>query len=238
MTVKESTLKRWASLDGRGLLKAVLRDCTLKTAVVSSFGAESAVLLDLVARVDPSTPVIFVDTGRLFPETLAYQETLSRHLDLLDVRVVRPSAAMIANMDPDGSLYERDPDSCCHARKVMPYALAVSDFDVLVTGRKRHHGDARTNLPVIETSAHQVKVNPLAHMGADEIEAHFVQRKLPRHPLAEAGYASIGCAPCTVRGCPSQGARAGRWKDTAKTECGIHTHVFTDFEVSSLGGQS
>lgn len=227
-------LSTWQGLSGEALLKAVLNERSLKIAVSSSFGTESAVLLDMVARIDPSTPVIFVDTGKLFAETLAYREKLSKHLDLLDVRVAQPAPALAATMDPHGTLYESDPDACCHARKVMPYALAVSDFDVIITGRKRHHGDGRSDLEVVELSGAHVKVNPLAHFDADAIEAELRARKLPRHPLADAGYPSIGCAPCTHKTCPSRGVRSGRWSAHEKTECGIHAPI--KFKLQSLGG--
>lgn len=232
ITVPES----WRGLDAKALLRAVLKQRTLKVAVTSSFGAESAVLLDLVARIDPATPIIFVDTGRLFDETLAYRDRLVRHLDLLDVRTVTPGAALVDNVDPDGTLYQSDPDACCQARKVTPYAMAVSGFDVLITGRKRHHGDVREDLEVFEQAGRHLKVNPLAHYGATDIEAALARRKLPRHPLADAGYPSIGCAPCTHKSCPSRGVRSGRWSGAAKTECGIHTTF--DLKFQSLKFQS
>lgn len=215
-------LESWRGLDGVSLIKAVLSERSLKTVVSTSFGAESAVLLDMVARVDPSTPVVLVDTGRLFDETHAYRERLVRHLDLLDVRVVRPTAGLVANMDPDGRLHQSDPDGCCQARKVMPYALAMSGFDVIITGRKRHHGAGRTALQTVEIAGAHVKINPLAHFSTHDIEAAFVERGLPRHPLAQAGFASIGCAPCTQKSCADCGVRSGRWAGHEKTECGIH----------------
>ena len=226
-------LESWRGLEGLALVKAVLAERSLKTVVSTSFGAESAVLLDLVARVDPSTPVVFVDTGRLFEETHSYRKELVKSLDLLDVRVVSPSPALVQNMDPDGALYRRDPDGCCQARKVMPYALAMSGFDVILTGRKHHHGGGRAALGTVETAGHHVKVNPLAHYDADDIEAAFVNNGLPRHPLAEAGYPSIGCEPCTARTCGDCGTRAGRWAGHDKTECGIHLDY--DLEILATG---
>jgi phosphoadenosine phosphosulfate reductase len=227
-------LSAWKALSGEALLKAVLKERSLKVAVSSSFGTESAVLLDMVASINPATPVITVDTGRLFAETIAYREALTKHLDLLDVRVVRPAESLVANMDPDGMLYQSNPDACCQARKVMPYAMAVAGFDILITGRKRYHGDVRQDLDVVDLSGAHVKVNPLVHFSATDIEATLNSRKLPRHPLAEAGYPSIGCQPCTHMSCPSKGVRSGRWSGHKKTECGIHTSF--DFKLQSLGG--
>lgn len=226
-------LESWRGLEGLALVKAVLAERSLKIAVSTSFGTESAVLLDMVARVDPSTPVVFVDTGRLFQQTHTYRERLVEHLDLLDVRVVKPSPALVQNMDPKGVLHQRDPDGCCQARKVMPYALAMSGFDVILTGRKRHHGDGRAALETVETSGQHVKINPLAHFDANDIETAFSKRGLPRHPLAGAGYPSIGCEPCTLRTGGDCGVRAGRWAGSEKTECGIHLDL--DFATLATG---
>lgn len=233
--VPQEVLSSWGRLDGRALLDAVLNfGDKLKTLVTTSFGSESAVLLDLIAQVDTSTPVVFVDTGKLFPETLAYRDRLVDHFGLSDVRTVRAPEALVASSDPDGTLFETNHDECCHVRKVMPYAHEVAEFDVLISGRKRHHGDARAELPTVEQAGRHIKINPLAHYSADDIEAAFKERDLPRHPLAEAGYGSIGCAPCTNKSCPTKGARAGRWSGQEKTECGIHT--FNTFDSVGLGG--
>ena len=228
--IDDPLLSDWSGLEGRELIKAVLdSDHCGRVLVTTSFGAESAVLLDMVAQVERATPVLFVDTGRLFPETLVYRDHLVAHLGLSDVRTVSPSQALVANEDPDGRLFESDPDACCHVRKVMPYALAVSDFDILISGRKRHHGDARRGLQTVERAGHHIKVNPLAHLTSADIEAAFEMRKLPRHPLGGEGYTSIGCAPCTHKACPAKGVRAGRWAGRDKSECGIHTYTHTDF---------
>jgi len=233
--VGDEELLAWQALDGLHLLKAVLgHGQGLRVGVTSSFGAESAVLLDLVAQVNPATPVVFVDTGRLFPETIAYRDQLVDHFSLTDVRTLTAPAPMVANMDPDGTLFETDPDGCCHVRKVMPYAQALFDFDVLIGGRKRHHGASRAEIDTVELSGPHIKVNPLAHFSADDIEKVFMDKKLPRHPLVAEGYRSIGCAPCTHKAtCEVSGARAGRWSGKEKTECGIH---FADARVyESLG---
>lgn len=219
----QEQVNNWRDLEGQALVEAVIGNgCGLRVAVVSSFGAESAVLLDLVAQTDPTTPVIFVDTGKLFSETLDYRDQLTAHLGLTDVRTLTPSAQLVTSGDPDGTLYQTDPDGCCHVRKVMPYAEALSKFDVLIGGRKRHHGDGRAQLETAELSGLHIKVNPLAYYSIDAIEAVFKGRALPRHPLVMDGYSSIGCEPCTNKTCPSKGARAGRWSGKQKTECGIH----------------
>jgi len=232
--IGDDVLCDWSVLDGQSLLKAVLNfGGDIRVGVTSSFGAESAVLLDMVAQVDKTTPVVFVDTGRLFPETIAYRDLLTSHLGLTGVRTLKASLQMVNNMDPDETLFESDPDACCHIRKVMPYALALSEFDVLIGGRKRHHGASRSQIDTVEVAGPHIKINPLAHFSADDIEAVFVKKNLPRHPLVGEGYSSIGCAPCTHKNCDNKGARAGRWVGHEKTECGIH---FTDNRVyESLG---
>lgn len=191
-------------------------------ALVSSFGAESAVLLHLASRVDPAVPVVFIDTGRLFPETLAYRDTLIQQLGLTDVRSVGPDPEAMEAADPYGALFSIDPDRCCHLRKVEPLAQALAPFAAWITGRKRFQASTRAELPVFEADATHVKVSPLASWGAGELAAYLRAHDLPRHPLVAQGYPSIGCAPCTSPVAPGEDPRAGRWRGQAKTECGIH----------------
>ncbi|MGP1394464.1 MAG: phosphoadenylyl-sulfate reductase [Inquilinaceae bacterium] len=211
--------------DALGLLTALIAgDLAGRIALVSSFGAESAVLLDLVARVDPATPVIFLDTGKLFAETLAYRDALVARLGLTDLRSVSPDPADLARHDPDGTLWSLDPDRCCHIRKTEPLDMALAGFDAWITGRKRFHGGGRATLPAIEgdEATGRIKINPLASWSADDIQRYLADRDLPVHPLVTKGYASIGCAPCTRAVSPGEAPRAGRWAWLDKTECGIH----------------
>ena len=194
-----------------------------RIAVVSSFGVESVVLLELVARVDPALPVIFLDTGKLFDETLRYRQSLERDLGLKDVRVVRP--ADLAAEDPLGTLCWADPDRCCHLRKVIPLEKALEPFDAWITGRKRYHGNERADLPRIESDGRRVKINPLADWSEERVKAHHLERDLPQHPLAFSGYSSVGCVPCTRAVRPGEPVRAGRWWSSEKTECGIHKNL-------------
>ncbi|SOB87584.1 phosphoadenylylsulfate reductase (thioredoxin) [Sphingomonas guangdongensis] len=215
---------RFAKSDASDLLKAVLGDGLLgRVAVVSSFGAESAVLLDLVAAVDPATPVLFLDTGRHFAETLAYRDTLAARLGLSDVRVIAPDPAEIAKRDAAGERWSYDPDGCCDIRKVRPLARALAGFDASITGRKAFQAATRAALPPFELDGERLKCNPLIAWSKDRLDAHAAARDLPRHPLLERGYGSIGCAPCTSTIRPGEDPRAGRWRGFAKTECGIHT---------------
>ena len=213
-------------LDGLALLRAALNHERLRgrTALVSSFGAESAVLLDMVATVDPALPVIFLETGKLFPETLAYRDELVHLLGLEDVRSVGPDRQELKALDPDGTLHARDPDLCCHIRKTHPLAAALEGFDAWITGRKRFQGGLRGALPTIEgeSSTGRIKLNPLARWSAEDIDRYLALRNLPRHPLVADGYLSIGCMPCTRPVKPGETARSGRWWGLDKVECGIH----------------
>lgn len=211
-----------AACDTQGLIAAALARHPGRAAVVASFGAESAVLLHLVAIVDPGVPVIFLDTGKLFPETLAYRDRLAARLGLTDMRSVGPDPAALARADPAGDLWRRDPDRCCALRKVEPLARALAGFDLWINGRKRHHGGVRGSLRPVERVGERVKLNPLAAWRPARIAAYFRRHDLPRHPLEAEGYASIGCAPCTAPVAAGENPRAGRWRGSDKTECGIH----------------
>ena len=193
-----------------------------RIALVSSFGAESAALLHLVASVDPSTPVLFIDTEKHFVQTGAYREDLTALLGLTNVRPISPDRDEAARHDPKGNLWRRDNDACCALRKIRPLARALDGYDAWITGRKRMHGSLRAFLPLVEAAAPHVKINPLARWSTDELEGYAKAHDLPPHPLVESGFSSIGCWPCTAPTAPGDDVRAGRWRGLAKTECGIH----------------
>jgi phosphoadenosine phosphosulfate reductase len=201
-------------------LRTVGRD---RLALVSSFGTESAALLKVMADVDPAIPVIFLDTGWLFTETLAYRDTLIERLGLRDVRSIKPLQETLSREDPEGDLWFSDPDVCCRIRKVEPLARALQPFDAWINGRKRFQGGARGAIPVVEDDGTRLKFNPFANVSREEIEAIYRLADLPPHPLVASGFLSIGCMPCTSRTDAGEDARAGRWRGQSKTECGIHT---------------
>ena len=192
-------------------------------AIVSSFGTESAALLKVMADVDAAIPVIFLDTGWLFEETLAYRDTLIATLGLRDVRSIQPLEATLSREDPDRELWFSDPDTCCRIRKVEPLARALAPFDAWINGRKRFQGGVRAAIPVVESDGARLKFNPFANASREEIAAIYTLANLPPHPLVASGYLSVGCMPCTSRTSPEEDARAGRWRGRPKTECGIHT---------------
>ena len=201
-------------------LKSVGRD---KLAVVSSFGTESAALLKVMADVDPTIPVVFLDTGWLFTETLTYRDTLIAALGLRDVRSIKPLEQTLSREDSERELWFSDPDACCRIRKVEPLARALKPFSAWINGRKRFQGGLRAEIPVVEQDGVRLKFNPFANVSREAIEAIFKAANLPPHPLAASGYLSVGCMPCTSRSSPDEDARAGRWRGRPKTECGIHT---------------
>jgi phosphoadenosine phosphosulfate reductase len=192
-------------------------------AVISSFGTESAALLKVMADVDPAIPVIFLDTGWLFAETLAYRDTLTAALGLRDVRSIKPSEETLKREDQGRELWFSDPDACCRIRKVEPLARALAPFSAWINGRKRFHGGLRSDIAVVEQDGVRLKFNPFANVSREEIERIYKLANLPPHPLAASGFMSVGCMPCTSRTSAGEDARAGRWRGRAKTECGIHT---------------
>ncbi|MGB3808656.1 MAG: phosphoadenylyl-sulfate reductase [Parvibaculum sp.] len=237
----ESLRLTYPGLVGPDLLEAMIKtEFPGKIAVVSSFGSESAVLLHMVAEIDPTTPVIFLNTGKLFGETLRYRDRLQERLGLTDVRAAGPHPADLLAKDPNGALWNSNPDACCFVRKVLPLERALQGFSASITGRKRFQTNARSAMHPIEeeavrgtgepgsASGTRFKINPLAFLGQEELEAYTETHRLPRHPLVKDGYLSIGCMPCTERVPEGGSYRDGRWVGRDKDECGIHTPVNTD----------
>jgi phosphoadenosine phosphosulfate reductase len=214
---------RFAGVDALTMLRALFADGMLgRTAVVSSFGTESAVLLHLVAQASRDVPVVFVDTGKMFPETLAYRDTLMALLGFRNVRTVEPSPLLLAGKDAKGLRWSYDPDGCCEIRKVEPLARAKQGLDSWISGRKAFQSVTRQNIARFEVEDGRLKVNPLGDWVKADLEAYFEAHDLPRHPLEAEGYLSVGCQPCTSRVMPGEDPRAGRWRGWDKVECGIH----------------
>ncbi|MFD2183358.1 phosphoadenylyl-sulfate reductase [Rhodoplanes azumiensis] len=219
----ETLAAAWVEATPQEIVRAALEEFAGRIALVSSFGADAAVLLHMVAQIDPATPVVFVDTLRLFPETLAYRDTLIATLGLTDVRIVRPDAAQITRRDPDLALAGRDPDACCGIRKVAPFEQAITPFAAWLNGRRRDQGASRAAIAAAEWDGARVKINPLAAWTSADATAYRHAHDLPEHPLTAQGYPSIGCVPCTSRVDAGENGRAGRWRGFEKTECGLHT---------------
>lgn len=218
---------RFAGVATQEMLDAVLCEGLAgRIAAVSSFGAESAVLLHLIASIDPAVPVLFLETGKHFPETLAYRDEITARLGLTNLINLTPDLALLAKRDESGLRWSYDPDGCCEIRKVLPLVGALAGFDASFTGRKGFQSATRAGLARFELDATDVqgrlKVNPLADWSSDQIASYFAATGLPAHPLVVQGYPSIGCSPCTSMVAPGEDARGGRWKGWDKTECGIH----------------
>ena len=215
---------RYKHHSATAVMELALKDPDLgRIALVSSFGAESVVLLHMVSVIDPATPVLFIDTQMLFPETLSYQQDVAAKLGLQDVRTIHASKISLLAGDPDGTLHKQSTDACCDLRKVRPMEAALAPFDSWITGRKRFQSGTRAALDFFETEGDiRIKINPLAHWAPEDVHEYMVNNRLPRHPLVAKGYPSIGCAPCTSPVKPGEDPRAGRWRGADKEECGIH----------------
>ena len=214
---------RFARLPAQALLRLAIQDLYPgRIALVSSFGADSVTLLHMVSQIDPATPVVFVDTGQHFPETLEYRDRLVETLGLTNIVETTPDAAALAAEDSEKFLFASDPDRCCEIRKVAPLAAMLDNYDAWITGRKGFQTADRATLPLFEAEGARVKVNPLVGWKASDLLAFIKQHDLPPHPLVAKGFPSIGCLPCTSRVMPGEDPRAGRWRGKSKQECGIH----------------
>ena len=219
----------YAEASAQDVLRAMLtQELPGQVSMVSSFGTESAVLLHMVAQIDPATPVIFIDTLKMFPETLAYRDALIAQLELTGLRIITPDAARLAARDESGLRWSYDPDGCCDIRKVEPLARALEGVRAWISGRKGFQSDTRAHILPFELDEGRLKINPLAGWTKADLDAYFETHQLPRHPLEAQGYPSIGCAPCTSKVQPGEDPRAGRWRGWDKTECGIHTPLTPD----------
>ena len=195
----------------------------------SSFGAQSAVLLHLWSRVANDLPVVFIDTGFLFPETIRYRYELVARLGLR-IHVLTPdvpNADFVARYGSD--IQRTDPDFCCGLNKVAPIAPLKEKALGWVSGLRRDQGKTRANVEILEQDGHLVRVHPLATMTKSDVAAYLARHALPAHPLVERRYLSIGCAPCTRALGPDEDElddeRAGRWSWSGKTECGLHARA-------------
>jgi phosphoadenosine phosphosulfate reductase len=227
MAVEESrfssNLGRFEGMEAQALLAETILERTFgKAVLVSSFGTESAVLLHMVSRIEPGFPVFFLDTNKLFGETLRYNRKLAERFGLTAIEHIRPDPETVAQQDPKGRLWSMNADACCRLRKVEPLEKALDGFDAWITGRKRYQGATRQKLQAVEFTDGRYKINPLVDWHKDDIDAYFSVHDLPRHPLESRGFPSVGCLPCTDRVAPGEDMRAGRWRGNAKTECGIH----------------
>lgn len=215
--------RRYRGLGATDTLARALKDPQVgRIAMASSFDAESAAILHMISVADPSVPVLILDTGKHFDETLAYQTELAERLGLTDVRVIRPDRRELFRRDPDGILHLADPDACCRLRKIEPFRREIEGFDAWINGRKRFHDGTRRELRLFEDDGgSRIKMSPLANWTRDDVRDYLARYSLPRHPLSMRGYVPVDCAPCPT----SVGARengAARRRGLEKTEREIH----------------
>ena len=224
---------RLAKAPAERVIEAALEEFGDRFALVSSFGAESAVLLHLAANVSRDIPVLFLDTKKLFGETKRYKDKLVDLLGLTNVQVITPGEEDVASLDPKGILWSQNNNACCYIRKVVPLSKALEGYDAWASGRKRYQGDSRAALPHFEASDDRVKVNPLAFWNRQDVEVYLKANDLPKHPLVDEGFLSIGCMPCTDRVQEGEDVRSGRWRGQGKTECGIHLSLSENARIAS-----
>lgn len=215
--------------DTHEMLDALFEDNMLgDVALVSSFGAEAAALLHLIGSIKPDIPVLFLETGKHFEETLQYRDILVQQIGLTNIQNIRPDPDLLAQKDETGLRWSYDPDGCCEIRKVLPLKSALAPYDAQFSGRKAFQSKTRENLPRFEVEEGRLKVNPLIDWSKQQVEDYIADHNLPAHPLVAEGYPSIGCAPCTNKVAEGEDPRSGRWSGWDKTECGIHTPISGD----------
>ena len=215
------------SADPGAILEWVWSTFGKEAAATSSFQTQSVPLLHLIAETTPQLPILFLDTGFHFPETLEFRNRLQEKLDL-DIRSIKTRLGHEGFQRKYGELHRSDPDLCCHLNKVEPLDHALRDYRVWISGVRRDQTEARKNTPVVSQLDNGLyKVCPMVQWTSRDVWQYINRNDLPAHPLFAEGYFSIGCAPCTRRPSSDNGKRAGRWANRNKTECGLHTTLGT-----------
>ena len=216
----------WGALSTQEVLKQALSgDAFVKNpALVSSFGADSAVLLHMVSLIKPEAQVIFLDTGFHFPETLAYRNQLVDMLGLRNVRSATADPIAEKRLDAHRRLHLSDANGCCQLRKVSVLDRHLRMNDAWISGQRRSQSMTRSSIALIEVDEGRgkLKFNPLANWSESDIAAYKAEHALPEHPLVAKGFPSIGCQPCTSAVKDGEDQRAGRWRGQQKLECGLH----------------
>jgi len=213
-----------------------IREFPGKIAASSSFGPESGVLLHMISRIDPAVPILFLETGYHFPETLQYKKDLAEFLGLKNVINLKADPKRKAEVvaQYEGVPYEKNPDLCCHINKVEPLDRALKDYDAWMSGIRRNQTDFRKSVRTVEEykrkgeetpPLHLYKISPISNFTSREMWWYLKEHQIPKHPLYDKGYLSVGCWPCTRPVQPGDDERSGRWAGKAKTECGIHTFM-------------
>jgi phosphoadenosine phosphosulfate reductase len=193
-------------------------------AMTSSFQQQSLTLLHIVSTVAPRLPVFFLDTGYHFEQTIAFRTLVAEQfgLDVYDIRPEMSRKEQEAKYGTD--LPSTNPDLCCYLNKVLPLQTAMRGYRAWITGIRRDQSPARANAPIVDIREDGIcKIAPLATWTRDAVWRYIEFHQLPKHPLYQQGYKSIGCAPCTQPIQEGEDERAGRWPGRKKAECGLHT---------------
>ncbi len=209
------------------VLAAVIERYTSKIVVACSFGAEDVALVDMVHRINRSVPLFYLDTDFLFPDTYATRDRIIQRYDLKSAQVLQVKSLLTPERQAEQfveALWSKDPDRCCQLRKVEPLTRVLKGFDAWITGIRRDQMPSRANAGMIEWDQkfELVKVNPLARWSWADVWTYIRVYEVPYNPLHDQNYPSIGCTHCTAPVAPGKDPRVGRWKNFAKTECGLH----------------
>ncbi|MEX2275721.1 MAG: phosphoadenylyl-sulfate reductase [Actinomycetota bacterium] len=219
-TAHPSEILRWA-LEGSGLERI---------AIASAFQADGTVAMHLATAIRPDVPILFLETGFQFAETLAFKEQMVQRLGLNVIDLVGRHTVEQQEREHGPRLYERDPEHCCEMNKVRPMFEALRGLDAWITAFRRDSSPTRANAPILdlydlEPGRPMLKINPMATWTRRDVWQYLKEYDLPHNPLYDLGYTSIGCAPCTRMRNPGEPERAGRWAGKSKWECGIHDRL-------------
>ena len=218
-----STLnKECQGLAPEEILEISIKKFNNKITYICSFGTESAIILHMISKIDTKFPIFLLNTHFLFPETIAYKNKLLKKLRLTNCLDIFPDELLIKQEDPKNSLWMNNTDRCCEIRKVKPLDKILKNYSSWISGRKSYHQGERIDLKPFELLNKKIVVNPLINIKKKAADNYFEVNDLPAHPLLKKGYLSIGCIHCTFKTTDKSNMRSGRWKNTIKTECGIH----------------
>lgn len=193
-----------------------------------SFGIEGIVMIDLISSIKPDAQVVFLDTGLHFPETYALIEEVKKKYPALRISFRYPKLTVTEQAGQYGDkLWERQPNRCCHMRKVLPLQSVLNDAKAWLSGLRRDQSPTRAQTQFVnkDDTFHSIKICPLIHWTWQDIWHYVKERDLPYNSLHDLGYPSIGCQPCTEPGDMETGSRTGRWANQNKTECGLHVQI-------------
>ena len=193
-----------------------------KIVYVSSFGTESAMILHMISEIDKNFPIILLNTNFLFSKTIDYKNELINIFKLNNFLEIFPNNADLKKYDPKDNLWKSNVEKCCEIRKVQPLKKFLENYDAWISGRKAYQGGERIDINPFEINNGKIVVNPLANFEQKLVSEYFLNHNLPRHPLFNEGYLSVGCTHCTHKSSNKNNPRSGRWVNQIKTECGIH----------------